>query len=81
MIPCLIIVTLAFIWMIIETDYLGLRVPKKHSLLLLPAPAPVLLLNAGNPESYPMILRTSTQELKDLLSELAKTELEVEEVQ
>ncbi len=83
MIATLIIIGIAFYWMLRETDYLRIRLPMgkvaDKTTLLLPASKPALALPAGNPDNYPMTLTIDTATLKDLISNLSKTEMELTE--
>ncbi len=82
MIATIIIICIAFVWLMRETDYLRVRLPvgkDKPAIKLLPVSKPVLMLTAGNPANYPMTLTTTVKQLKDLIDQLSKTELELTE--
>lgn len=58
MITAIIFITLSFIWLLIETDFLTVRLPVgkfKPTQLLLPAPKPILMLPLGI--TYPKYAR------------------------
>ncbi len=50
-----------------------------QAIKLLTASKPVLALSAGDPASYPMTLTTTVEKLRDMINQLAKTELELTE--
>lgn len=91
MIATLIIILTAFTWLAYETDwftirlesqeYQWLQIARRQAVKLQTANKPVLMLTAGNPANYPMTLTITVQELKELITQLSKTDLElIEEV-
>lgn len=53
-------------------------IPESQAVKILTS-KPVLMLTAGNPANYPMTLTTTVKELRDLIDQLSKTELELTE--
>lgn len=84
MIPTIVILAIAFEWLMLESDYMRVRlpmgkVPDKTPVKLLPAITPMLALPAGNPDNYPMTLTIEVRKLRELLDQLSKAELALKE--
>ncbi len=83
MIATLLIIGILFYWLMIETNWLRVRLligsDVSPAIKLLTASKPVLMLTSGNPDTYPMTLTTTVRELKALIDQLSKTELELTE--
>lgn len=83
MIATLLVIALAFYWMLRETDWLRVRLligaDKPQSIKLPSAAKPMLALPMGNPNNYPMTLTIDTCVLRELIDQLSKTELELTE--
>ncbi len=85
MIATLLIIGIAFYWMLQETNWLTIRLPmgKVTNKTLIAKPITenksVVALPVGNPDNYPITLTIDTVTLRGLIDQLSKTELELTE--
>jgi len=87
MIATIIIIALAFIWLLKETNYLTIRLEtteyQRQQAESVKVKAdmsqPILALPASNPANYLITLTTTVKELKSMIDQLSKTELELTE--